>query len=159
MLLGAFLLAINPVVVVQIEHRSWLRGKHALLTRVFFLKAEINWPRFRHIFSRFASYCCRGYMQAVCIYSTGSIDYMAISWLSTCKEVFFCWIYSSAIVDSNLPFAVSYSSYILFSLMLEKYFVCDVCGLRSPPFEYSNVLYITPTYVSSMPELTMQVSK
>ena len=36
-------------------------------------------------------------------------------------------------------------SEILFSFMLEKYIVCYACGLRSPSFESSSVLYITPT--------------
>ena len=40
--------------------------------------------------------------------------------------------------------------------MLEKYIVCNACGLRSPSFESSNVFYITPTYTSSMQELIMQ---
>ena len=33
-------------------------------------------------------------------------------------------------------------SEILFSFMLEKYIVCDACGLRLPSFESSNVLFI-----------------
>ena len=33
-------------------------------------------------------------------------------------------------------------SEIVFSFMLEKYIVCDACGLRSPSFESSSVLYI-----------------
>ena len=37
-------------------------------------------------------------------------------------------------------------SEILFSFMLEKYIVCDACGLRPPSFESSSVLYITPAY-------------
>ena len=45
---------------------------------------------------------------------------------------------------------------ILFSFMLEKYIVCDACGLRSPSFESSSVLYITPTCTSSMQELIKQ---
>ena len=36
------------------------------------------------------------------------------------------------------------------------YIVCDACGLRRPWFECSSVLYITPTYTSSMQELIMQ---
>ena len=40
--------------------------------------------------------------------------------------------------------------------MLEKYIVCDACGLRPRSFESSSVLYITPTYTSSMQELIMQ---
>ena len=47
-------------------------------------------------------------------------------------------------------------SEILFSFMLDKYIVCDACGLRSPSFESSSVWYITPTYTSSMQELIMQ---
>ena len=39
---------------------------------------------------------------------------------------------------------------ILFSFVLEKYIVCSVCGLRSPSFESSSVLYISPTDTSSM---------
>ena len=42
------------------------------------------------------------------------------------------------------------------TFMLEKYIVCNECGLRSPSFESSSVLYITPTYISSMQELRMQ---
>ena len=39
---------------------------------------------------------------------------------------------------------------------LEKYIVCNVCGLRSPSIESSGVLYISPTHTSSMQELIMQ---
>ena len=45
---------------------------------------------------------------------------------------------------------------ILFSFVLEKYIVCDVCGLRSPSFESSSVLYISPTDTSSMQNLILQ---
>ena len=45
---------------------------------------------------------------------------------------------------------------ILFSFVLEKYIVYDVCGLRSPSFEYSSELYISPTYTSSMQYLILQ---
>ena len=40
--------------------------------------------------------------------------------------------------------------------MLEKYIVCNACGLRSPSFESSSVLSITPTCTSSMQELIKQ---
>ena len=50
-------------------------------------------------------------------------------------------------------------SEFLFSFMLEKYIVCDACGLRSPSFESSRVLYITPTCTSSMQELIKQGMK
>ena len=57
--------------------------------------------------------------------------------------------------NDNNPTGVSVSE-ILFSFMLEKYIVCDACGLRSPSFESSSVLYITPTCTSSMQELIKQ---
>ena len=45
----------------------------------------------------------------------------------------------------------------LFSFMLEKYIICDVCRLRPPSFESSSVLYITPTYTSFfMQDLILQ---
>ena len=45
---------------------------------------------------------------------------------------------------------------MLFSFVLEKYIVCDVCGLRSPSFESSSVLYISPTDTSSMQNLILE---
>ena len=45
---------------------------------------------------------------------------------------------------------------ILFSFVLEKYIVCDVCGLRSPSFESSSVLYISPTGTSSMQNFILE---
>ena len=45
---------------------------------------------------------------------------------------------------------------ILFSFVLEKYIVCDICRLRSPSFESSSVLYISPTDTSSMQNLILQ---
>ena len=37
-----------------------------------------------------------------------------------------------------------------------KYIVCDVCGLRSPSFESSSVLYVSPTNTSSMQNLILE---
>ena len=54
----------------------------------------------------------------------------------------------------NMLIGVSLSD-ILFSFMLEKYIVCDVCGLRSLS-ESSSVLVITSTYTYAMQELIMQ---
>ena len=45
---------------------------------------------------------------------------------------------------------------ILFLFVMEKYIVCDVCGLRSPSFESSSVLYISPTDTSSMQNLILE---
>ena len=60
--------------------------------------------------------------------------------------------YGSHVSNST---GVSLSEF-LFSFMLEKYIVCNVCGLRSPSIESSGVLYISPTHTSSMQELIMQ---
>ena len=48
----------------------------------------------------------------------------------------------------------AYLSDILFSFVLEKYIVCDVCGLRSPHLSLV-VLYISPT-TSSMQNLILE---
>ena len=45
---------------------------------------------------------------------------------------------------------------ILFLFVLEKYIVCNVCGLRSPSFESSSVLYFSPTDTSSMQNLILE---
>ena len=57
--------------------------------------------------------------------------------------------------STTYPMGASLSD-ILFSFVLEKYIVCDVCGLRSPSFESSSVLYISPTDTSSMQNLILQ---
>ena len=57
--------------------------------------------------------------------------------------------------NDNNSTGVSLSE-ILFSFMLEKYIVCDACGLRSPSFESRSVLYITHACTSSMQELIKQ---
>ena len=43
--------------------------------------------------------------------------------------------------------------------MLEKYIVCDACGLRSPSFDSSSVLYITLICTSSMQAMIKQGMK
>ena len=50
--------------------------------------------------------------------------------------------------STTYPTGASLSD-ILFSFVLEKYIVCDVCGLRSPSFESSSVLCISPTDIST----------
>ena len=67
-------------------------------------------------------------------------------------------IHKGSMPDSSLttyPKGASLSD-ILFSFVLEKYIVCDVCGLRSPSFESSSVLYISPTDTSSMQNLILE---
>ena len=67
----------------------------------------------------------------------------------------------------SVPYCGSYDnnstgislSEILFTLMLKKYIVCDAYGMRSPSFESCSVLYITPTFTSSMQELIKQGMK
>ena len=66
-------------------------------------------------------------------------------------------IYKGSLYDSSsttYPMGASLSV-ILLSFVLEKYVVCDVCGLRSPSFESSSVLYISPTDTSSMQNLIL----
>ena len=57
--------------------------------------------------------------------------------------------------STTSPMGASLSD-ILFSFVLEKYIVCDVCGLRSPSFESSSVLYISPTDTSSIQNLLLE---
>ena len=57
--------------------------------------------------------------------------------------------------STTYPTGASLSD-ISFSFMLQKYIVCDVCRLRSSSFESSLVLYITPTYTSSMQDMILQ---
>ena len=67
-------------------------------------------------------------------------------------------IHKGSLPDSSsttYPMGASLSD-ILFSFVLEKYIVCDVCRLRSPSFESSSVLYISPTDISSMQNLIWQ---
>ena len=48
--------------------------------------------------------------------------------------------------STTYPMGASLSD-ILFSFVLEKYIVCDVCGLRSPSFESSSIIYFTYWYL------------
>ena len=54
--------------------------------------------------------------------------------------------------STTSPMGASLSD-LLFSFVLEKYIVCEVCGLRSPSFEFSSVLHISPTDTPSMQNL------
>ena len=67
-------------------------------------------------------------------------------------------LHKGSLPDSNsstYPVGASLSD-ILFSFVLEKYIVCDVCGLRSPSFEFSSVLCISNTDTSSMQNFILQ---
>ena len=67
-------------------------------------------------------------------------------------------IHKGSLPDSSsttYPMGASLSD-VLFSFVLEKYIVCDVCALRSPSFESSSALYISPTDTSSMQNLILQ---
>ena len=67
-------------------------------------------------------------------------------------------VHRGSLPDSNstsYPMGASLSD-ILFSFVLEKYIVCDACGLKSSSFESSSVLYISPTDTSSMQNLILQ---
>ena len=67
-------------------------------------------------------------------------------------------IHNGSMPDSSsttFPTRASLSD-ILFPFVLEKYIVCDVCGLRSPSSESSSELYILPTDTSSMQKLILE---
>ena len=51
---------------------------------------------------------------------------------------------------------MGFSIWNLIFIYVRKYIVCDAWGLRSPSFESSSVLYITPTCTPSMQELIKQ---
>ena len=63
------------------------------------------------------------------------------------------WIPDS--ISTTYPTGASLSD-IVFSFVLENRIICDVCGLRSPSFESSCVLYISPTDTSSMQNLILE---
>ena len=57
--------------------------------------------------------------------------------------------------STTSPMGASLSD-LLFSFVLEKYIVSEVCGLRSPSFESSSVLHISPTDTPSMQNLILE---
>ena len=57
--------------------------------------------------------------------------------------------------STTSPMGASLSD-LLFSFVLEKYIVCEVCELRSPSFESSSVLHISPTDTPSMQNLILE---
>ena len=73
-----------------------------------------------------------------------------LSWMS----------HESNVVDKgSMPYSSSNNNFMgvslsdsLFSLVLEKYIVCDMCGIKSP----SRSLYVTPAYSASIWVLIMQ---
>ena len=50
-------------------------------------------------------------------------------------------------------------SELIFSFVLEKYTICDICTMKSPAFETISLLYVTPTDSSSVRELLMPEHK
>ena len=56
---------------------------------------------------------------------------------------------------NNLSYGGFFIWHLVF-LCFGKYIFCDVCGLRSPSFESSSVLYISSTDTSSMQNLILQ---
>ena len=57
--------------------------------------------------------------------------------------------------STTSPMGASLSD-LLFSFVLEKYIVCEVCGLGSLSFESSSVLHISPTDTPSMQNLILE---
>ena len=75
-----------------------------------------------------------------------------------CLLVLINIIHKGSMPDSSsttYPMKASLSD-ILFSFVFEKNIVRDVCGLRSPSFESSSVIYISPTNTSSMQNSILQ---
>ena len=60
--------------------------------------------------------------------------------------------------NDNINSKGSFSE-LLFSFVLGKYTICDICTMKSPAFETTSLLYVTPTDSSSMQELLMQEHK
>ena len=60
--------------------------------------------------------------------------------------------------NDNINSKGSFSE-LLFSFVLDKYTICDICTMKSPAFETTSLLYVTPTDSSSMQELLMQGHK
>ena len=60
--------------------------------------------------------------------------------------------------NDNINSKGSFSE-LLFSFVLGKYTICDICTIKSPAFETTSLLYVTPTDFSSMQELLMQEHK
>ena len=61
-------------------------------------------------------------------------------------------------IDSYISDRDSLSE-VLFSFILEKYIVCDLCALRSPSFEPTTILHVTPMDNASMQDLVLQEHK
>ena len=60
--------------------------------------------------------------------------------------------------NDNINSKGSFSE-LLFSFDLEKYIICDICTMKSPAFETTSLLYVTPADSTSMQELLMQEHK
>ena len=60
--------------------------------------------------------------------------------------------------NDNINSKGSFSE-LLFSFVLEKYIICDICTMKSPAFETTSLLYVTPTDSTSMHELLLQEHK
>ena len=60
--------------------------------------------------------------------------------------------------NDNINNKGSFSEF-LFSFIIEKYIVCDICTMKSPAFETTSRLYVTRNDSTSMQELLMQEHK
>ena len=61
-------------------------------------------------------------------------------------------------INDNISSKGSFSE-LLFSFVLEKHIICDICTVKYPAFETSSLLYVTPTHCTSMQGLLMQEPK
>ena len=58
-------------------------------------------------------------------------------------------------INDNINNKGSFSE-LLFSFVLEKYIIYDICTMKSIAFETNSLLYVTPTDSTSMQELLLR---
>ena len=64
-------------------------------------------------------------------------------------------VFGLCATNGNINNKGSFSE-LLFSFVLEKYVICDICTMKSPAFETTSLLYVTPTDSTAMQELLTQ---
>ena len=88
---------------------------------------------------------------------TGETQYGACECLMLLTEIMDKG-FGLCLTNDNISSKGSFSE-LLFSFVLEKYIICDICTVKSPAFETTSLLYVTPIDCTSMQELLMQEQK
>ena len=144
------------------ETGSWRRCSKCESQRKEF-QCELCYAEFHHRLIRWWLADARG-MIDICIVNIETQlivltnEYQNQQDSTECPLMLISITHKGSLPDSSLttyPMGASLSD-ILFSFVLKKYIVWDVCGLRSPSFVSSSVLYISPTNTSSMQNLILQ---